>query len=252
MAITFKFVNLFELYSEAMSVIDNFKRMRGVNKYNLFGYWGASGIGKTMLLNAISLYLQDAEIDNCIIYDCMESENYDTMIKFLNQDSKQPGIAIIDQLEELEHSKSTTFISACDDFINKNIAWRAIFCASRLPDNISQLLRPEQRLITQLGAFNTHDTMEMIDQIFPNLSKKDKNFLIEYAEGYPQMISIFCCLLKKQNRELKSLEIRNRKEFLRNSLIELTKSLNPDLNTSEEIERFLKRLCYLSLFEGFL
>lgn len=283
MPILFNFVNRYDLFKQAKATIQK----ADINnsefvEYNLFGYWGAPGIGKTTLLNAIYSHLENFKIVNFKKYNCRSDKEVELLIEYLKNDSKESGVVIIDNLEEIQSEKYEDFQKACDIFIKGFIPRRVIFCASRLPDRLTRLLRPEQRLIIQLDAMEPQDTIKMLDQIFPDMSLEDKEFLNEYAAGYPQLISVFCCLLqsgrvkirnkrtsflcpllikifKIKNRNTKNeeklekiIEIGNKKLFLWGALIELAKSLNPDLKAPEEIERFMRRLCFLSLFDGFM
>lgn len=252
MAITFRFVNRLELYNQAKLVIDKIENR--LIEYNLYGYWGAPGIGKTAILDAIYSYLKESKIETKINYkkyDC-KSDNIDSIIDSLKQESSVCGIAIIDHLEEIQTEKLYEFQKACETFVNRMLPGKVIFCASKAPDRISKLLRLEQRLIIQLNAMEPNDTIGMINQIFPKMISNDKSFLIEYAVGYPQIISIFCCILQGKQKKEKTIEIKDKKSFLWKALIELIMSIRPDMKSSEEIERFLWRLFFLSLFEGFM
>jgi nucleoside-triphosphatase THEP1 len=280
MPILFKFVNRYELFEQAKATIQK----ADINnsefvEYNLFGYWGPPGIGKTTILNAIYSFLENFKIVNFKKYNCRSDGEVELLIEYLNNESKQSGVVIIDNLEEIQYEKYEDFRKACDTFIKRFIPRRVIFCASRLPDRLTKLLRPEQRLIIQLDAMEHKDTLKMLDQIFPEMSHEDKKFLNEYAVGYPQMISVFCCLLqnrrvierkkrtiflgrlltkifKRKNQNTKNeeriIEIGDKRLFLWEALLELAKSLNPDLKALDEKERFMKRMCFLSLFDGFM
>lgn len=248
MPILFKFVNRFDVYLQAKTVIEKIRDRTGVIEYNLFGYWGGTGIGKTMLLEAIYSFLHLSGNSNYLKYDCKAKNSYDELFDFLNQNSQNPGIALIDHLDEF-NSDPNLLKQSCDRFIRNNISLRVIFCASKLPDQIGKLLRPEQRLIVQIGSLNAKDSLLMLDQIFPDMKKEDKDFLNEYAVGYPQMIAIFCELIKKNHFQIK---INDKKELIWTFLIELAKSLNLDLqnSTPNNIDIYLKRLSFLSLCDG--
>ncbi len=249
MPILFKFVNRFELYLQAKTVIEKIRDKTSVIDYNLFGYWGGTGIGKTSLLEAIYSFLHLSGSSNYLKYDCKTEISNNELVNFLNQNSKNPGIAIIDHLDEYS-ADPDLLKQACDAFIRNNMPLRVIFCASKLPDQIGKLLRSEQRLIIQLGSLDAEDSLLMLNQIFPEMKKEDKDFLNEYAAGYPQMIAVFCELIKRNNFQMK---IDDKKALLWSCLTELAKSLNLDLQNSatNEIEIYLKRLCFLALLDGF-
>lgn len=244
MSITFKFVNRFDLFTQAKIIIDNIKNLSGVVEPNLYGYWGTPGIGKTSLLDAIYSYIKKSGINNYFKYDCKEDKDVDPFINFLNQNSNEAGIALIDHLEELMHNKFELILEACDSFIRKNIKWRIIFCTSRRPDSILRLLRPEQRLVISLPELDPDGTRQMLDQIYPDMSADDKDFLDEYAVGYPQMMTSFCSIIQEKKYVKK---IPNKKLFLWKSLEDLMNQAFL-LKIPEDVIR----LCYLSLLEGFL
>lgn len=248
MAINFKFVNRYDLFEQAKEEIIKIYQGRGVLRFNLYGYWGAAGIGKTRLLNEIERYIKEVDHIRLMVFNCKKSdEKYNALFKFMNLENREPAIVIVDHLEELIYQQKYTdrFRDACDSFIKKNMPRRIIFCASRFPDFLTTLLRAEWRAIQQIGAMMLNDTSKMLSQIYPDIDEELAGFLNKYAAGYPQVVAIFCEILQEGKEG-------DKHKIVKETLIRLIETLNPDIKSDLEKSIFLRRLCSLSLTESFM
>jgi len=241
-----QFVNRQDLLAQARGLIQNIQN-GDADPCNLIGYFGVAGIGKTALLKELYEFLKTLPITSFYMSDGREAANLSAMASFLTHDSPSPSVAFIDDLENIASNEFLALLHHCETFINKNLAGRMVFCASRNPDRILQLLPLTQRQIIEISNLNLNDTLGLLDQIIPKMEETTKNFLNDQGAGHPGLLGIFCRLLQKN-----AMNLADRKLFVQEALRELIADFYGDRRAESDLKQFLERICLLSLLDGFM